>query len=41
MKHVDYGTVDLDLIEYNEDQMRLDHAEGRERLAGTEGNSAT
>lgn len=53
MMRVDYGTLDLDLVEYNEDQRRLDRAEGmrqvervwelieREQLAGTEGNSAT
>lgn len=53
MERVDYGYLDLDMVECNEDQRRLDRAEGRrhvekvweqierERLAGTEGNSDT
>jgi hypothetical protein len=53
MKRVDYGTLDLELVEYNEDQRRLDRAEAmrqvenvweqveRQRLAGTESNSST
>lgn len=53
MKRVDYGTLDLEMVEYNEDQTRLDRAEAmrhvenvweqveRQRLAGTESNSST